>query len=138
MPFFKVLSPLKHNRKRHEPGDVLDLPQELGDRLTAAGVVEPSGPPMPSTPPLEQTPDDEPTLSEESTGGDPSTPPLLNINTATAEAIADQINGIGLTTAKAVVKLRDSKPDKAFTSLDELKSISRVDWDAVFPLLTLE
>ena len=55
----------------------------------------------------------------------------LNINTASAEAIAKVVKGIGYSTAKKIVELRLSLSGERFTNLDQLKRIGRVDWDEV-------
>jgi len=55
----------------------------------------------------------------------------LNINAATPQMIADHIKGIGLKTARQIKDLQMSLSGERFTSLDQLKQIKRVDWDAV-------
>jgi DNA uptake protein ComE-like DNA-binding protein len=55
----------------------------------------------------------------------------LNINGATAQMIADHIKGIGLKTAREIKDLQLSLSGERFTSLDQLKQIKRVDWEAV-------
>ena len=55
----------------------------------------------------------------------------LNINSASAEAIAKAVKGIGYSTAKKIVELRMSLSGERFTNLDQLKRIGRVDWDEV-------
>lgn len=55
----------------------------------------------------------------------------LNLNTASAEAIAKTVKGIGYSTAKKIVELRLSLSGERFTTLDQLKRIGRVDWDQV-------
>jgi DNA uptake protein ComE-like DNA-binding protein len=55
----------------------------------------------------------------------------LNINVASAEAIAKAVKGIGYSTAKKIVELRLSLSGERFTNLDQLKRIGRVDWDEV-------
>lgn len=56
----------------------------------------------------------------------------LNINGATAQMIADHIKGIGLKTAREIKDLQLSLSGERFTSLNQLRDIKRVDWDAVF------
>ena len=56
----------------------------------------------------------------------------LNVNGATAQMIADHIKGVGLKTAKEIKDLQLSLSGERFTSLEQLKSIPRVDWDSVF------
>lgn len=58
-------------------------------------------------------------------------PQTIAINTATAEAIADGLSGVGLNSAKQVVNLRETMPGKRFTSIEQLSQISRVDWQAL-------
>lgn len=55
----------------------------------------------------------------------------LNINAASAEAIAKAVKGIGYSTAKKIVELRMSLSGERFSNLDQLKRIGRVDWDEV-------
>ena len=56
----------------------------------------------------------------------------LNINGATAQMIADHIKGIGIKTAKEIKDLQMSLQGEKFTTLEQLKQIKRVDWEAVF------
>jgi len=56
----------------------------------------------------------------------------LNVNAATAQMIADHIKGIGLKTAREIKDLQMSLSGERFSSLEQLKQIKRVDWDAVF------
>ncbi|MGA1641090.1 MAG: ComEA family DNA-binding protein [Steroidobacteraceae bacterium] len=55
----------------------------------------------------------------------------LNINTASAEAIARAVKGIGFATARRIVELRLSLSGERFVNLDQLRKIGRVDWDQV-------
>jgi DNA uptake protein ComE-like DNA-binding protein len=55
----------------------------------------------------------------------------LNINTATAQMIADHIKGIGLKTAREVKDLQMSLSGERFANLEQLKQIKRVDWESV-------
>jgi len=55
----------------------------------------------------------------------------LNINGATAQMIADHIKGIGLKTAKEIKDLQMSLTGERFNSLEQLKTIKRVDWESV-------
>ncbi len=55
----------------------------------------------------------------------------LNINSATAQMIADHIKGIGLKTAREIKDLQMSLSGEKFNSLEQLKQIKRVDWNAV-------
>jgi DNA uptake protein ComE-like DNA-binding protein len=55
----------------------------------------------------------------------------LNINTASAEAIAKHVKGIGYATAKKIVELRLSLSGERFVNLEQLRRIGRVDWDQV-------
>jgi DNA uptake protein ComE-like DNA-binding protein len=56
----------------------------------------------------------------------------LNINSATAQMIADHIKGIGLKTAREIKDLQMSLSGERFNNLEQLKQIKRVDWDSVF------
>jgi DNA uptake protein ComE-like DNA-binding protein len=55
----------------------------------------------------------------------------LNINAATPQMIADHIKGIGLKTAREIKDLQMSLSGEKFNSLEQLKQIKRVDWEAV-------
>ncbi len=55
----------------------------------------------------------------------------LNINSATAQMIADHIKGIGLKTAREIKDLQMSLSGERFNNLEQLKKIGRVDWEAV-------
>jgi DNA uptake protein ComE-like DNA-binding protein len=55
----------------------------------------------------------------------------LNINTASAEAIAKCVKGIGYVSAKKIVELRQSLSGERFVNLDQLRKVGRVDWDQV-------
>ena len=55
----------------------------------------------------------------------------LNINSATAQMIADHIKGIGLKTAREIKDLQMSLSGEKFSNLEQLKQIKRVDWDSV-------
>lgn len=55
----------------------------------------------------------------------------LNLNLATADMIAQRIKGVGYSTAKRIVELRQSLPGERFQALEQLRSINRVDWDQV-------
>jgi len=55
----------------------------------------------------------------------------LNINSATPQMIADHIKGIGLKTAREIKDLQMSLSGEKFNSLEQLKQIKRVDWEAV-------
>lgn len=55
----------------------------------------------------------------------------LNINAASAEAIAKHVKGIGFSTAKKIVELRLSLSGERFVNLEQLRRIGRVDWDQV-------
>ena len=56
----------------------------------------------------------------------------VNLNTLTAEGLTQVLPGVGLKTAKEIVELKQTLPGERFTKLDQLSSIKRVDWDAVF------
>lgn len=55
----------------------------------------------------------------------------LNLNMATAEMIAQRIKGVGYSTAKKIVEMRMSLPGEKFVTLEQVKSVGRVDWDQV-------
>lgn len=55
----------------------------------------------------------------------------LNVNTATAEMIAQRIKGVGYSTAKKIIELRNALPGERFKNLDQLRRVGRVDWDQV-------
>jgi len=55
----------------------------------------------------------------------------LNINTATPQKLTQVLKGVGLKTATEIKELQQSLPGERFTKLDQLRSITKVDWDAV-------
>jgi len=55
----------------------------------------------------------------------------VNINSATPELLTQVLKGIGMKTAIAIKELQQSLPGERFTKLDQLKSISNIDWDSV-------
>jgi hypothetical protein len=55
----------------------------------------------------------------------------LNLNLATAEMIAQRIKGVGYSTAKRVIEMRMSLPGERFSTLDQVRSVPRVNWDQV-------
>ena len=56
----------------------------------------------------------------------------LNINSATAQMIADHIKVIGLKTARELKDIQMSLSGERFTTLEQLKQVKRVDWESVF------
>ena len=56
----------------------------------------------------------------------------LNINSATAQMIADHIKGIGLKNARELKDIQMSLSGERFTTLEQLKQVKRVDWESVF------
>lgn len=56
----------------------------------------------------------------------------LNLNAATAEAIAARVPGITYRVAKAIKDLQGTLPQERFANIDQVKSASpRVNWDEV-------
>ena len=55
----------------------------------------------------------------------------VNINSATPQLLTQVLKGVGLKTATEIKELQQSMPGERFTKLDQLKSITRVDWDSV-------
>jgi DNA uptake protein ComE-like DNA-binding protein len=55
----------------------------------------------------------------------------LNVNSATAQMIADHVKGIGLKTAREIKDLQMSLSGERFNNLEQLKQIKRVDWDSL-------
>jgi DNA uptake protein ComE-like DNA-binding protein len=55
----------------------------------------------------------------------------VNINSATPQLLTQALKGVGLKTATEIKELQQSMPGERFTKLDQLKSITRVDWDSV-------
>jgi hypothetical protein len=55
----------------------------------------------------------------------------LNLNLATAEMIAQRIKGVGYSTAKKIIETRMSLPGERFSTLEQVRSVGRVDWDQV-------
>ena len=56
----------------------------------------------------------------------------LNLNMASPDQIADRIKGVGYSTAKKITELRSTMPGERFSSLEQLRQVSRVDWDEIF------
>lgn len=56
----------------------------------------------------------------------------INLNTLTPEGLTQVLPGVGIKTAKEIVELRQSLPGERFTKLEQLTSIKRVEWEAVF------
>lgn len=55
----------------------------------------------------------------------------VNINSATPQLLTQVLKGVGLKTATEIKELQQSMPGERFTKLDQLRSITRVDWDSV-------
>lgn len=55
----------------------------------------------------------------------------VNINTATPQKLTQVLKGVGLKTATEIKELQQSLPGERFMKLDQLRSIAKVDWDAV-------
>ena len=55
----------------------------------------------------------------------------VNINSATPQLLTQVLKGVGLKTATEIKELQQSMPGERFTKLDQLRAISRVDWDSV-------
>jgi DNA uptake protein ComE-like DNA-binding protein len=55
----------------------------------------------------------------------------VNINSATPQLLTQVLKGVGLKTATEIKELQQSMPGERFTKLEQLKSITRVDWDSV-------
>ena len=56
----------------------------------------------------------------------------LNVNSATAQMLADHIKGIGLKTAREIKDLQMSLSGERFNNLEQLRQIKRIDWESVF------
>jgi DNA uptake protein ComE-like DNA-binding protein len=56
----------------------------------------------------------------------------LNVNSATAQMLADHIKGIGLKTAREIKDLQMSLSGERFNNLEQLRQIKRIDWENVF------
>jgi len=55
----------------------------------------------------------------------------ININSAPPELLTQILNGVGMKTAVGIKELQQSLPGERVTKLDQLKSISGIDWDVV-------
>jgi hypothetical protein len=55
----------------------------------------------------------------------------VNINSATPQLLTQVLKGVGLKTATEIKELQQSLPGERFTKLEQLKAITRVDWDSV-------
>ena len=56
----------------------------------------------------------------------------INLNTLTKEGITQVLPGVGIKTATEIIELKGTLPGEKFSKLEQLKSIKKVDWDAVF------
>jgi hypothetical protein len=57
----------------------------------------------------------------------------INVNTASAEDIAQRVPGVGYRVAKRMKQIQLTQPGEAFRNLDQLRAAgSRVNWDTVF------
>ena len=54
-----------------------------------------------------------------------------SINGATPERLTQVLKGVGIKTAVEIKELQQSMPGERFTKLEQLKAITRVDWDEV-------
>lgn len=55
----------------------------------------------------------------------------VNLNSATPQMLTQVLKGVGLKTATEIKELQQSLPGERFTKLDQLKAITKVDWDSV-------
>lgn len=55
----------------------------------------------------------------------------VNINSATPQLLTQVLKGVGLKTATEIKELQQAQPGERFTKLDQLRSITRVNWDEV-------
>lgn len=55
----------------------------------------------------------------------------VNINSATPQLLTQVLKGVGLKTATEIKELQQSMPGERFTKLEQLRAITRVDWDSV-------
>lgn len=55
----------------------------------------------------------------------------VNINSCTPELLTQILKGVGIKTATDIKELQQSLPGERFTKLDQLKAITKVDWDSV-------
>ena len=130
MPRVELDTQYMHLGDRFGPG-LTDVPDELA---IALGIMSADRSPS-NDPPTNETSANgsnaEEVQTDEQTEDETQKPEgRLMINTATAEAIADRLSGVGLNTANKVVALRESLPDQKL-SIGTLRSISRADWDAL-------
>ena len=56
----------------------------------------------------------------------------INLNTLTKEGITQVLPGVGIKTAQEIIELKGTLPGEKFSKLDQLTSIKKVDWEAVF------
>ena len=55
----------------------------------------------------------------------------ININSATPQLLTQVLKGVGLKTATEIKELQQGMPGERFTKLDQLRAITRVNWDEV-------
>lgn len=135
-----IRTPLKRNGKILPPGgDAIELPADEARVLIAARAVEPRDLEAPPNDPDDDANDPAGTApgaageagESDTAPDDPSGPGaqpagegVVNVNKATAEEIAAAANGIGINTARDLVKWRKANGD--FKSLDDLARVGGI------------
>lgn len=139
--YVNVRTPLKRNGKLIAPGkDAIALPVDEAKRLIAARAVEPRDLEAPAprmtddeaNDPAGAAPGAAGEAGETDTNPDDAAGPgaqstvegLVDINSASAEEIAAAANGIGINTARDLVKWR--KANGPFESLDDLVKVGGI------------
>lgn len=128
---YRVLSPLRHNGVEYRPElqGLVTPSAKAAQRLLALGVIAPA----PENPPPGEavpgtTQDAEIALadagSEKPRGGDEAAPGKTNINTASAEELAEAMHGVGIEIAARIVASRETAGP--FASVDALRRVAGV------------
>ena len=142
MKTYLVQEPLSHELVYYNPGSTVVLSDEIASVLLADRVVKAIDADTPvdvDTLPVDVDTEADTVIEAEDTEVLPDPLPeavKVNVNAANADAL-EALDGIGRKTAESIVLLRDTKPNKQIDSLDELREIPRVNWDAVLPQLAL-
>lgn len=106
-----VQTPLKRGGQRVQPGTSIDLPTAEAEPLVAVQAVRVAG-------------YDSSAATQSAPASTNSEPGLVNVNTATPEQIAEAAKGIGIHTARDVVKWR--KASGPFAHLDDLAKVGGI------------
>lgn len=133
---------LSYNGNLYNDGQTVDIDPKSAAILAEIGVVElleelpieqPEEQPE-ELPEVIEAPEPEPLPEPEAV--EPAETARINLNTATVEELDKYVDGVGLSTARAIVKLRDELG--GFASVEQLKQVKGLNFDRVSQQVTLE